>query len=201
MNIRKIDWKEIFSIPNCMSFFRLLLIPIFYIIYIKADSAKEYSAAAAVVLISAITDFLDGKIARKFHMITEFGKFLDPLADKLTHGVIAICLMKRYRYMKYLVLVMALKEGFMAVMGLINLRYGKKLDGAKMYGKICTTTLFLVLSIFVLASELPEIVANTLIIVEIIIMLITWALYIPVFYEMYRSAQKVKMQRKGEETI
>ncbi len=187
MNIKKTDRKEIFSIPNCMSFFRLLLIPVFCIIYLKADSLKDYYTAAAIVIISAVTDFLDGKIARKFHMITEFGKFLDPLADKLTHGAIAICLIQRYHYMKWLVLVMVLKEGFMAVMGMINLKYGKKLDGAKMHGKICTASLFLILAIFIFIPELSGTVANVLITMGIIIMLITWALYIPVFYKMHKE--------------
>lgn len=77
----------------------------------------------------------------------------------------------------------------LTIMGLINLRHGRKLDGAKMHGKICTTTLFLVLAIFVLVPELPETAANIMIFMEIIIMLITWALYIPVFYRMRQEVQ------------
>ena len=118
----KIKKEEFFSIPNCMGYFRILLIPFFCVIYLKADSMKDYYLAAGIVAISTITDFLDGKVARKFHMITEFGKFLDPLADKLTHGAIALCLAFRYEAMRYLVALMLVKEGFMAVMGLINLR-------------------------------------------------------------------------------
>lgn len=121
----KIKKEEFFSIPNCMGYFRILLIPFFCVIYLKADSMKDYYLAAGIVAISTITDFLDGKVARKFHMITEFGKFLDPLADKLTHGAIALCLAFRYEAMRYLVALMLVKEGFMAVMGLINLRHGK----------------------------------------------------------------------------
>ncbi len=184
MNINR---KELFSIPNCMGYFRLLLIPVFCIIYINADSVTDYYKAALVILISAITDFLDGKIARKFNMITELGKFIDPLADKLTHGAIAICLMQRYRNMKYLVLVMALKEGFMAIMGIINLRHGKKLDGAKMFGKICTTTLFFVLLLLVFLPAISEVTANVMILIEIVVMLITWALYVPVFERMRKE--------------
>ena len=110
----KIKKEEFFSIPNCMGYFRILLIPFFCVIYLKADSMKDYYLAAGIVAISTITDFLDGKVARKFHMITEFGKFLDPLADKLTHGAIALCLAFRYEAMRYLVALMLVKEGFMA---------------------------------------------------------------------------------------
>jgi len=180
----KIDRKELLSIPNCIGYFRILLIPLFCIIYIGADSIVDYYVAAGIVIISAVTDFLDGKIARKFHMVTEFGKIIDPVADKLTHGAIALCLTLQYHYMKYLIVVMLLKEGFMVIMGVINLKHGKRLDGAKIYGKVCTTTLFMVLSAFVLFPEIPEITANVLIAFEMIIMLITWALYIRVFYKM-----------------
>lgn len=184
MNINK---KELLSIPNCMSYFRILLIPLFCITYIRVDSRMDYYMAAGIIVISGVTDFLDGKIARKFHMITEFGKLIDPVADKLTHGAIAFCLSLRYHYMKYLFLVMVLKEGFMLVMGVINLRHGKKLDGAKMYGKICTTTLFIVLAALVFFPGIPEIAANILIFVEIIILLITWALYIPEFWKLRQT--------------
>jgi cardiolipin synthase len=187
MNINK---KELLSIPNCMSYFRILLIPLFCITYIGANSKRDYYKAAGIIIISGVTDFLDGKIARRFHMITEFGKFIDPVADKLTHGAIALCLTLRYHYMKYLFVVMALKEGFMLIMGAINLKHGKKLDGAKMYGKICTTTLFIVLAALVLFPGIPEITANILIFVEIIMMLVTWALYIPVFYKMRQTWDK-----------
>ena len=67
--------KELLSIPNCMGYFRIILIPVFCFIYLGADSAREEYLAAVILLISTITDFLDGKIARHFHMVTEFGKF------------------------------------------------------------------------------------------------------------------------------
>ena len=73
--------KDIFSIPNILSFVRILLIPIFVWLYVTAGTSGEYYLAAAVVVASGITDFLDGQIARRCNMITEFGKFLDPLAD------------------------------------------------------------------------------------------------------------------------
>lgn len=183
----KIKKEEFFSIPNCMGYFRILLIPFFCVIYLKADSMKDYYLAAGIVAISTITDFLDGKVARKFHMITEFGKFLDPLADKLTHGAIALCLAFRYEAMRYLVALMLVKEGFMAVMGLINLRHGKKLDGAKWFGKVCTASLFVVLCMLVLFPGISLGVAETLIYLEIGIMAGTLLLYIPEFRKMRKN--------------
>ena len=112
----KIKKEEFYSIPNCMGYFRILLIPVFCVLYLNADTWRDYYLAAGVILVSTITDFLDGQVARRFHMITELGKFLDPLADKLTHGAVAVCLAFRYETMRYLFALMLVKEGFMAVM-------------------------------------------------------------------------------------
>ena len=92
--------KDIFSIPNILSFIRILLIPIFVWLYVTAGTSGEYYLAAAVVVASGITDFLDGQIARRCNMITEFGKFLDPLADKLTQGTLFLCIAINYMAFK-----------------------------------------------------------------------------------------------------
>ena len=82
MHIR--NWKkEILTIPNLLSVFRIALIPVYLNIYL--DGA--YGRAAAVLAVSCLTDLVDGKIARKFNMISNVGKVLDPLADKLTQLV------------------------------------------------------------------------------------------------------------------
>nr|WP_317281942.1 CDP-alcohol phosphatidyltransferase family protein [uncultured Sellimonas sp.] len=185
--MKKFTKKELFSVPNCMGYFRILLIPVFCTIYLRADSLQDYYLAAGVLLVSTITDFLDGKVARHFHMITEFGKFLDPAADKLTHAAVALCLMFRYELMKALVILMVVKEGFMIVMGIINLRHGKKLNGAKWFGKVCTATLFILLVLLVFWPQIPMSAANILIALEMMIMLVTLILYIPEFYKMHKN--------------
>lgn len=180
----KIKKEEIWSIPNCMGYFRILLIPFFCIVYLKADSVQDYYFAAGIVLVSTITDLFDGKVARKFHMVTELGKFVDPFADKLTHGAVALCLCTRYKRMVWLVALMAIKESFMAVMGLINLRRGKKLDGAKWYGKVCTATLFVVLGVLVLIPKISGKIADALILGEMVIMALVLVLYALEFRKM-----------------
>ena len=87
------DWKkEILTIPNLLSFFRLILIPVYMSIYLDAQETRDYVFAGTILAISCATDAVDGKIARKFNMITTFGKFLDPLADKLTQFALLLCL-------------------------------------------------------------------------------------------------------------
>ena len=187
---------ELYSIPNCMGYFRILLIPLFCFLYLNAKDRSDYYLAAGVILVSYITDLLDGQVARRFHMITEFGKFLDPVADKLTHGAIALCLAFRYETMRYLFALMVIKEGFMAVMGLINLRHGRKLDGAKWFGKFCTGALFILLFLLVVWPEIPLAWANGLTAVVTVIMFLTLCLYIPEFRRMIRSWDRKQVMKK-----
>lgn len=79
--------REYLSIPNVMGYFRILLVPVYLCLYVQADTREDYYAAAAVMVVSFLTDFFDGKIARKFHMVTEFGKILDPIADRSPRGL------------------------------------------------------------------------------------------------------------------
>lgn len=167
-----------------MSYFRIILIPVFCYFYLTAESNKDYYIAGGILLISTLTDFLDGKIARKFHMITELGKALDPIADKVTHGAIAICLCFRFPLMWALVGLMLVKEGYMAVIGIINLHQGKKLDGAMWFGKVCTAVLFFVMLLLVFLPQLSMTMANLLIVITMVVMLVTLILYMRVFHQM-----------------
>ena len=182
--MRHISKKELLSIPNLMGYFRLIMIPVFVWLYLKASTDADYYRAAIVMGISSITDMFDGMIARKFNMITEFGKFLDPLADKLTLGAILLCLWSRYPLILLLLVLFVLKEGFMLVMGAIKLREGKKLNGAKWFGKCCTALLFVVLFLLLLFPHMSLVTVNVLILLCAAAMFITLLLYIPVFRSM-----------------
>ena len=78
--------EEAFSIPNLLSYFRLLLIPVFIVLYVH----EEFTAALITLAVSGLSDILDGRIARSRNLITNFGKFMDPLADKL---LVTACMM------------------------------------------------------------------------------------------------------------
>ncbi|HJC56286.1 MAG TPA: CDP-alcohol phosphatidyltransferase family protein [Candidatus Eisenbergiella intestinipullorum] len=184
----KIDRKEIFSIPNLMGYFRILLIPVFSWMYCTADSVGDYYAAAAVVGISGLTDMFDGKIARRFDMITELGKFIDPLADKLTQAALLICLAVRYPLMRAVLALFVVKEGFMAVMGALLLPRGKKLDGAMWFGKVCTAVLYAVLFLLLLLPGIGTAAANVLIGICGAFLLFSFVMYIPVFRRMWKES-------------
>ena len=78
------DWKkEVFTIPNLLSLFRLALIPVYIYIYLGATETYQYITAGTIMAVSCLTDLIDGKVARRFNMVSTLGKILDPLADKM----------------------------------------------------------------------------------------------------------------------
>ena len=182
--MKRFNKKDLFTIPNIICYVRILLIPVFCYIYINAETSSDYLLAIFVVLFSSFTDLFDGMIARKFNQVTELGKILDPVADKLTHAALAICLAFRYPLMWALIVLMTIKEGYMALMGIHFLKQGKMLDGAMWFGKVCTATLFAGLFILFAWFNMPVTVANVLIIVMMVVMLITLIMYIPEFKKM-----------------
>ena len=189
---RRIDKREIFSIPNLMGYFRILLIPLFSWLYCTADSTGDYYAAAAVVGVSGLTDMFDGKIARRFNMITELGKFIDPLADKLTQAALRICRAVRYPLMRAVLVLFVIKEGFMLIMGALLLPRGKKLDGAMWFGKVCTAVLYAVLFLLLLLPGIGREAANVLIAVCGVFLLFSFLMYIPVFRKMWKESGEGK---------
>lgn len=149
------DWKkEVFTIPNLLSLIRLALIPVYVHIYLNARVERDYQLAAFVLAASCLTDAIDGKLARHLGQITNLGKLLDPVADKVTQLAITICLSTRYPVLlKVLVLFLA-KETFQFIAMVMNLCRGKMLNGALMAGKVCTTVLFTSLILLVLLPNL-----------------------------------------------
>ena len=182
--MKRFNKKDLFTIPNLMGYFRILLIPVFCYFYIKKQT---YLLAAGIVLISSLTDLFDGYIARRFNMVTELGKALDPVADKLTHAALALCLAFRYPLMWALLALMAVKEGYMGIMGLYFLKRGKMLDGAIWFGKVCTALLFVVLLVLFFFPHLPLAAVNALILITMADILFTLCMYIPVFHRMRKS--------------
>ena len=124
--MKRFSKKEIFSIPNLMGYFRILMIPVFSWMYLTASTREDVYRAAAVVFISSVTDLLDGWVARRFHMVTELGKSVDPLADKLTHGALALCLAFEYPLMWALVALSGREGGVYGSYGTDPLKAGKE---------------------------------------------------------------------------
>ena len=181
--------KDIFTIPNIICYVRILLIPVFCWLYITAETPADYMWATGVVLFSSFTDLFDGMIARKFNQVTELGKVLDPVADKLSHAAMAICLLTRYPLMWALLALMLVKEGYMAIMGIKFLKKDKMMDGAMWFGKICTATLFVGLVVLFFFYNMSALAANILISVMMVVMFITLCMYIPFYNKLKKEME------------
>ena len=176
------NWKtDIFNVPNMLSLFRLALIPIYVYIYLNAQIPRDYWIAGGILAVSCLTDMIDGKIARKFNMITPLGKLLDPVADKFTQLVLTICLSMKYPVMRPVLILFLAKEFFQFFAALINYRRGKALDGALMSGKICTTVLFTSFTILVIIPNLHSLLVNCIGMLDMLCLLIAFIQYIFAF--------------------
>ncbi len=175
--------REWLSIPNLMGYLRLALALVYFFLVVRAQTNKDYYVAAVIIGISMVTDFFDGKIARRFHMVTDLGKVLDPLADKVTLGMIALSFIWRYPLMEKVLLLFLIKEGFMLVAGMLLMKYGWKTDGATRYGKVCTATMYLIGFLLLAKPELSILVVNTLLLIEMIVMVITLFSYIELYLQ------------------
>ena len=177
------SWKkEILTIPNILSLFRLVLIPVYVCIYMNAQLPKDYYLAAGILAVSCLTDLIDGKIARHFNMISTVGKILDPLADKATQFTLIICLSSKYPILWYLVGLFVVKESFQLIAGGINLRKGKMLKGALLSGKICTTVLFISLIVMVMIPNMPEKIINWITITDMAFMAVSFGNYLFTYF-------------------
>ncbi len=181
--------NRIITIPNILSVFRILLLPLFVYLYLHAETTWEFLRAAIVLAVSALTDLADGKIARRFNMISKLGKVLDPIADKLTHITIAFCLCWQIPQMIYVFILLLIKELSMMFMALYGtFRKNKKIwDSAQWYGKVCTTIVFVIFIVLALFPQIPTPVINTLLIICSVSLLGSLFMYIRMFWSLNSS--------------
>ena len=170
------DWKrEYFSVPNLMGYFRIILIPVYLWLYFNADGTA---------------DCFDGKIARRFDLITEWGKILDPIADKLTLGAVILSLAFRYPLMRAVVLLYIVKEGYMLIMGGLMMKKGRYMDGAQWYGKVCTAYTYVMIFLLLLIPGMPDMATKAMIGLCCLIMLFTLAKYVLFYRRMRKEAEE-----------
>lgn len=187
------DWKkEVFTIPNMLSLFRLALIPVYIIIYLNASEPHDYYLAGGILAVSCLTDLIDGKIARHFNMISNLGKVLDPIADKFTQLALTICLSVRYPVLRSVLVLFLVKEFYQGIVGLIHLRKGQMLPGALMAGKICTTVLFVSLTLLVLMPNLSEKIVTGIAIADTVCLIYSFIMYTLAYFGKNAKVQDIE---------
>jgi cardiolipin synthase (CMP-forming) len=169
------------GIPNMLSILRLIMIPAFVILYL-ADIQYSGIIAAAVLVVSGITDVLDGIIARRFNMTSALGQILDPLADKLTQATICICLVIRQAAPLWILCLLILKEFVMIGAGANIIRKGKEIMSSKWFGKM-GTVVFYAAMILIIALRPTSDIVNALLAVVLGFMIFSLIMYTPSFFK------------------
>ena len=175
--------KEVLSIPNILCYIRFLLVIAFSYFYYQ----EKYEYGAAMIILGGITDCLDGQIARRCNMITELGKIIDPLADKAMQLAIVIALCSRYPQMLILFILFLLKEGFQGICCIIGLKKGKRLNGAKWYGKVATAVFYVVTVFLIAFQELPLWIVNSCMLITLLLFVNAFILYALAFYRLLKD--------------
>lgn len=172
-----INRREIFSIPNILCYFRILLVPVFIYTYFYSNDENSHLMSAGILILSSLSDFFDGYIARKYNMITELGKLVDPVADKLTQFVVACTLMYAYPAYILLVVIIVLKDGMLLFYGYyVYKKTGKHLGQAQLPGKVATAVFFVV-SILLIAFHIPRTFMSVVMIYSTVFLMIMAMIY------------------------
>lgn len=170
----KICSRKIFTLPNILSMIRIAIIPVMVWLFVFREN---YLWTAILLAFSAITDVVDGVIARKFNMVTELGKALDPVADKLTQGGVLLCLVFKFKQMILPLIILVVKELFTGITQLLIIKKHKIVVGADWYGKITTVFLYLMIFIHIVWTDIPTAVSFCLIGASLALMISSLIMY------------------------
>ncbi len=194
------------TIPNLLSVIRIILIPVFLVLFLKGS----YLAAAIVLGISGLTDLFDGKIARAFNQVSNLGKLLDPIADKLTQITLAIAFFFYFhasddallRGASWLFWAFVLKELLMLIGGVLLLTHDITPQAAIMYGKVATVAYYVVMILLLLFSPgfgvfhnwftLPSVAIIILVLISVVLTIIAFFAYAPDAVRQLRAKKNVQ---------
>ncbi len=180
---------KIWTIPNFMSFFRLLLVPFIVWAYVGLHNTK---LAIILLAVSALTDVLDGRIARRFNMVSDLGKALDPVADKLTQVCVVLCLAFTYPLLWILLGLCVFRESCMAILGYITIRKTNQVPSARWYGKLSTVVLYASALALMIFPQMPGWLSTGLIVLCILCVALALTLYVRYFVGLWRQAEANK---------
>ena len=201
-------FENVWTIPNIISFIRILLIPVFGVLFYQG----ELLWALLILAFSGFTDFIDGKLARKLNQVSELGKMLDPIADKLTQATIAIVYFFTFRNAEnetlnlfaWVFLLFILKELVMLVGGALMIAVGIRPGAAEIYGKAATLVFYVVMvALMAFGPEigafraedgaiaqlftLPDAVMMVLVVISLIMTIIAFLSYMPGVYSQVKE--------------
>lgn len=175
MRFFNIPWK--WNVPNALSLLRIALVPVFMVLYL----IHRDGWAILTLVLSGLTDMLDGFIARRFNQITDCGKLLDPVSDKLTQVGVVIALTTRHQELMPLLVLCLLKELSLIVGSVIMLRRRHTMRAAKWFGKLSTALFYTCMALLVVFPDMPAVFKWVLIGIVGVSMLLAFIGYLWLF--------------------
>lgn len=175
--------QAVFTVPNLLSLFRILLIPVIVWLYC---GRQAYGLTALVLVLSGVTDIADGIIARRWNLISDLGKALDPVADKLTQIATMWCLLSRFSHLWLPLAMLMVKEVFTGTMSLYAVKKSGVVKGADWHGKLCTALLYAVMGLHILWVNIPVGLSKLLMLLCMVVMCFSGILY------WYRNFKQIK---------
>ena len=163
-----------FTVPNLLSLFRLGLIGVFVQVYVVRNQPVW---GCSVLIISGVTDILDGYIARSCNMVSDVGKILDPVADKLTQLATLICLAQNFPVMLLPLGIMLIKELIGALLFFMAIKRSGQIQSSHWHGKLNTVLLYAMLMLHLLWRNIPPLFSALSVGLSIGMMLFSAALY------------------------
>ena len=190
--------QDLINVPNVLCYIRILLVPFFIYLFLH----ECYWQSALVVVVASATDVVDGWIARRFNKITDWGKFIDPLADKLMQFAMLIMAIFKSPCVWILVGLFFVKEVIMLVVGLYIYHLGDNLNGAMWCGKLCTIVLngSLLLIIALPTAMLVKELIITLICICSGFLIASFCIYMNTYLKNYRNMKEDGVIAKKDKT-
>ena len=202
-------FKDLFknwnTVPNWLSFARIIMVPIFAYLFLNDGIKNNVIWAVFVLALSGLSDFLDGKIARRFNQISDLGKVLDPVADKLTQITIAVLLYIKFssssesliKTFSWIFLVFIIKEFIMVLFGGIMIAIGLRPSAAEIYGKAATFVFyFVMIALFAFAPDvgafnylwtIPDALLVVLVAISALLTVVAFVSYLPGVYKQFKT--------------
>ena len=178
------------TVPNALSVLRILIIPFFAWFFMR----DQLAAAVVLLVLSGLSDCVDGFIVRRLNQVTELGKMLDPLADKLTQGVVALCLAMKFPVIGPVLLVFILKELVMLCCAIGLLKKKKRPCAAQWYGKVATVMFYVSVALIVVMDGFLHVEGLAFQVISYVLLILTAAMmiysavrYFQIFLKILRS--------------
>ncbi len=179
---------QILTIPNLLSFFRIALAILFCFLFDSEKTLSDNWPAFVVLGLNALSDCLDGKLARALNQVSELGKVLDPVADYLTKFALILCFVRKYPALLGFLLLFLARVFIVAYFGWRTVRQVGKNQGAILVGKADTVVFYVVMLALVVFPDMPVSLAYALICISAVMMLLAIFLYLRHFRQLRADA-------------